>query len=221
MMPGRLTRFLGIRFRCFGRDECGVSAVEFALILPMMITLYVCGIEISQAISASRKVTLVSRTIADLVSQEASITDAGMKNIMDAATAVAVPFTATRKTSTGTEEAALTVTISGVKIDANGVAKIAWADTLTGKKQDLPGTTVHKEGDTVTFATCTACTKDQKPLDTPDTTLIWADVSYSWKPIVNFQGVLPSQITLKDQIFMRPRVTTCITRVYASKTISC
>ena len=53
----------------FAGDTKGVSAVEFALVLPLMLTLYLGGAELAQAISASRKVTLVSRTVADLAAQ--------------------------------------------------------------------------------------------------------------------------------------------------------
>ena len=50
-------------------DERGVSAVEFAMLLPLMLTLYLGAVEISQGIGADRKVTLTARTVADLVSQ--------------------------------------------------------------------------------------------------------------------------------------------------------
>ena len=44
------------------RDERGVSAVEFAMLLPLMVTLYLGGVEVSQAIAVDRKVTLIART---------------------------------------------------------------------------------------------------------------------------------------------------------------
>ena len=56
----RLWRLIG--------DERGVSAVEFALLLPLMLTLYLGAVEVSQGIRADRKVTLTARTIVDLVS---------------------------------------------------------------------------------------------------------------------------------------------------------
>ena len=45
-------RFLGL-----ARDQRGISVVEFALLLPLMVTLYLGVVEISQGISADRKVT--------------------------------------------------------------------------------------------------------------------------------------------------------------------
>ncbi|MDE2579497.1 MAG: pilus assembly protein [Hyphomicrobiales bacterium] len=51
------------------RDESGVAAVEFALILPIMLTLYMGMIELSQGFMASRKVVLLARTLSDSTSR--------------------------------------------------------------------------------------------------------------------------------------------------------
>ena len=56
------------------------------MLLPLMVTLYLGGVEVSQAIAVDRKVTLVARTLADLVAQATSITNADMTNILNAAT---------------------------------------------------------------------------------------------------------------------------------------
>ena len=65
---------------CAG-DQRGVSAVEFAMLLPLMLTLYLGAVEISQGVGIDRKVTLTSRTVADLASQVSSISNADMTNI--------------------------------------------------------------------------------------------------------------------------------------------
>jgi Flp pilus assembly protein TadG len=77
--------------RRFTADTQGVSAVEFALLLPLMLTMYLGGSEVANAVATSRKVTLVSRTVADLASQSASITDISMTNILNASAAVISP----------------------------------------------------------------------------------------------------------------------------------
>ena len=78
-----------------GRDQRGVSAVEFAMLLPLMITLYLGVVEISQAVGIDRKVTLTTRTVADLASQVTSITNADMTNLLGASSSVISPYDAT------------------------------------------------------------------------------------------------------------------------------
>ncbi len=64
---------LSQRVTRFRHDERGVSAVEFAMLLPLMITLYLGTVEISQGVGIDRKVTLTTRTVADLASQVSSM----------------------------------------------------------------------------------------------------------------------------------------------------
>src|SRR3954467_11498234 len=117
----------------FQHDERGGSAVEFAMLLPLMITLYLGGVEVSSAIAVDRKVTLVARTLGDLVAQATTVTATDMTNILNAATTVVQPYSSSL----------IKVTVSSVAIDANGVAKVAWSDTKNG--------TARAAGSTVTL----------------------------------------------------------------------
>jgi Flp pilus assembly protein TadG len=83
-------------FASFARDRRGVSAVEFAMLLPLMITLYLGSVEISQGVGVDRKVTLTARTVGDLASQVSSINNADMTNLLNAATSVIAPYDATK-----------------------------------------------------------------------------------------------------------------------------
>src|SRR5205085_2933884 len=76
----------------FAKDERGVSAVEFAMILPLMLTLYLGGVEVSQGVSIDRKVTLTARTVTDLVSQVSSIDVTGTSAVLGAAASVLAPY---------------------------------------------------------------------------------------------------------------------------------
>ena len=159
-------------------DERGVSAVEFAMLLPLMLSLYLGAVEVSQGIGADRKVTLTARTICDLVSQVSSIGNADMTNALNASSAVMAPFPITN----------LKVTVSSVKIDAAGKATVDWSDTLNG--------TARTTGSTVTLPAA---------LNVANTSLIWSEVQYTYKPVIGY--VMTGTLTLKDQIYMRPRLS--------------
>ncbi len=170
--------------RNFRRDHRGVSAVEFAVLLPIMLTLYLGGSEITQAITIKRKTTLVTRAIGDLVAQDVSITNAEMTQIMSATTSVLSPY------STGT----LKIKVSSITIDSNGVAKVAWSDAF----QD----TARAVNETVTLPT---------GLNIANTTLIWAEASYAYTPPIGY--AITGAITMTDKLYLRPRLVNSISRV--------
>jgi Flp pilus assembly protein TadG len=184
MLRSAIMKFVPQRMTRFAQDERGVSAVEFAMLLPLMTTLYLGGVEVSQGVSIDRKVTLTARTVTDLVSQVASINNAGVNNVLTAATAVLSPFPTINAK----------VTVSVVKIDANSNVTVEWSDTLNG--------TARTKGSAVTIPAA---------LKIPNTSLVWGEVSYSYKPVVGY--VLTGTLDLKDAIFMRPRLSETVTRV--------
>src|SRR5476651_2814009 len=81
------------RFR-FARDQRGVSAVEFALLAPVMIGLYLGCVEISQGVAADRKVSMTAAALANLTAQVTTISSTDMTNILDASSAIIVPYSA-------------------------------------------------------------------------------------------------------------------------------
>jgi len=160
------------------RDQLGVSVVEFAMLLPLMLMLYLGAVEISQAVAIDRKVTLTSRTVADLASQASLIPSSDMSNILKASSAVIVPYDATK----------LKVTVSEVTIDNNGNATIAWSCTLGG--------TAHAVGSSVSLPAA---------LDVANTSLLWGEAAYTYTPAVSY--FVTGTLNLSDQIYMRPRLS--------------
>jgi Flp pilus assembly protein TadG len=178
--------FVALRRRLaqLARNRDGVSAVEFAMLLPIMITLYFGTVEITQGLSIDRKVTLAARVAADLVTQAASIDTAGVNGVFQAATAMIVPY------PTGS---ALTVTITAVSIDDQGKATVAWSESLNGTKKTV--------GDPVTLPTGLVVNKTQ---------LIWSEVQYTYTPTIGY--VITGPVPLHDQIYMRPRLSERVCR---------
>jgi Flp pilus assembly protein TadG len=181
---------LSLQAKRFLDDKRGMSAVEFALVLPLMLTLYLGSTEVSQAISANRKVTLVSRTIADLSSQVSTISNATMTDFLMASSAIASPFSS----------ANLKVTVSCVAIDSTGKATVSWSETLTGTTRST--NSAHAANAAVTLPGA---------LNVANTALLWSEVQYTYTPTIGY--VITGPLTLKDQMYMRPRLTDgCVTR---------
>ena len=55
--------------RSFLRARGGATAVEFALLLPFLLLLYLGGFELTQALSTYRKLTDTTAELASIVSQ--------------------------------------------------------------------------------------------------------------------------------------------------------
>jgi len=171
------------RLARFVHDRRGVSALEFAMLLPLMMTLYLGSVETSQGIAASRKVTLTAHTLADLSSQYTDITNADMSNILNAASAIMAPYPV----------AGLQAVMSELSINAQGQASVVWSDTLNG--------TARSVGQVVNIPSALAV---------PNTYLLLSEVQYGYNPTYGY--VLTGTLTLSDQMYMRSRQSTSIAR---------
>ena len=164
--------------RRFARDKRGVSAVEFALIAPLMIGLYLGCAEISDGVGADRKVSLAAATLANLASQVTTISSSDMTNILNASSAIAAPYAANKMKSV----------LSCLKIDSTGKATVAWSATLNGS--------VRAAGQVVTIPSALAV---------PSSQLLFAEVSYAYTPTVGY--TITGTLNLSDQMYMAPRIT--------------
>lgn len=76
----------------FARARSGVAAVEFALILPVMLVLYFGMVEVTTALTVQRKLGLLSRTLADVVGRSTNIVNEDLPKIFNAANGMMYPF---------------------------------------------------------------------------------------------------------------------------------
>jgi Flp pilus assembly protein TadG len=177
---------LGFRayLRRFARDREGVSAVEFAIILPFMLTLYLGGVELGDGLAIQFKTTVAARTVTDLASQYVSIDNANMTSILGAASTVVTPYSATN----------MVVTLSEITFQSNGSGKVIWSDSLNG--------TARVVGSSVTMPT---------NLQTNGITLLYGEVTYPYTPAMGY--VVTGTINIFQSIYFYPRLSSTITRV--------
>jgi Flp pilus assembly protein TadG len=189
----------------FTGDSEGIAAVEFAMILPLMMLVYMGVLELSQGYQASRKAALVARSLADVVSQASTtISSTDMANFRKTANWIMAPF----KIGSGQ----LRVTLSSVLFTTTGAppvkALVDWSVSYEGLKQRRACSTPLTQ---VASTVAPALTNIPSGLVASGSTIIVADIAYDYKPLLagdNFQsfgGGAIGSITLKQTAFMRPR----------------
>jgi len=70
------------------RQQKGLAAIEFAMVLPVMLVMLMGTIEVSNLLTAERRAGAVASTLADLVARDDSITQAEVTDIFFAAESV-------------------------------------------------------------------------------------------------------------------------------------
>lgn len=182
VMSALAARFTS-RLSQFCSERRAIAAVEFAMLLPVLVSLYLGCVELSRGIAADRKVTLVAHTVADLATQFTDIADSDMSNILNASAAIMAPYASS----------SLQAVVSELAIDNKGNATVVWSDTLNG--------TARTVGQAVTIPSTLAV---------PNTYLVLGETTYNYDPIFGY--VITGTLTLTDKIYMQPRVAVCVTR---------
>jgi hypothetical protein len=194
-----------------------MSAVEFGLLAPIMVGLYLASVTFSQGIAIQRKATLAAHAVADLVSQGTAINnDDEIKSILNAVDRIIEPYPKEK----------LKITVSQVTIDAEGVAKIQWSDSRN--------TTQRPQSQVVTNdipASFRACAVAVAPCY-----LLWGEAEYDYVPVLGKSDVPPgsppgtpgtvhfylmghkfTMPALREQSFVRPRQSASVTQAWAGK----
>lgn len=158
------------------RDDSGLSALEFALVAPVMITMYMGAVELSHALTIDRRVTSVASAIADLVAQSEEISSSDVDDIFAAASTIMLPYSADP----------ISIVVSSVVADEENKTTVAWScahnGTARAEDEELP----LPEG-----------------LTQPFSSVIMAEVSYIYTPPVG--EFVTGGITLTDTFYLRPR----------------
>jgi Flp pilus assembly protein TadG len=172
----QVSRFRAAATR-FLRDRKGLSAVEFAIMLPFMLLMYLGAFEVCQGIATQRMVTLTAATVANLTTQYASISQsAEMPDVLNASAIVMTPY----------PSGPAVVTVSLVSIDKSGNATVAWSQSLHGAPRAVGSPIAVPAG-----------------LNVPNTNLVFGETSYPYVPLMDFLKL--GTMNLYSSVFMLPR----------------
>jgi Flp pilus assembly protein TadG len=179
----------------FRHDAGGAAAIEFAFIAPLLITLWLGTMEISQGIEVNKKVGRTASTIGDLISQKNPITMDEMKDIMNIGEAAMQPYNRDMPT----------MIVTAINIDASLAPTVVWSY----QGDDGVFTTPYADGSSVTVPV---------NLLIADTFLLKVETSLEYRPITTWSikktktdanGAYAS-IDMAESYFMRPRVSPTI-----------
>ena len=161
----------------FSRDSRGVSAVEFALIAPLLFLLLFGEFTLCDAYSAKRKLTIAAHTVADLVARQVSVSSTSLTSIMNATAQIAAPYDLSK----------MVIVVSEATTDASGNSTVTWSGALHG--------TALTAGSPVTLPAGIA---------QPGTSLIFSTVTYSYTPVLGQS--LFGTMTFSSAFYMSPRM---------------
>lgn len=172
--------------RRFIRENGGLAAIEFAFILPVMVIMFLGTVEVSNYVTAARRVAAIASTGADLAAQDASLSNADMNDIFGALTTIMDPLA----------PAVAKIRITSVVADANGTTyRVAWSDA----RNDVPRTV----GSVVSAADFPA------GLLAAYQGAIMCEVTYGYDPMF---ATFLTRTELTDKFYLKPRKSLTVTR---------
>jgi Flp pilus assembly protein TadG len=181
-------------------QESGIAAVEFAMILPIMVVLWIGGVEVTGALSVDRRLNNLASSIGDLVARDKELTHADVDKIFDIATGAMYPYCREPHTMAACLSAGLKLRVTEISIDDDGAAKVYWS------RAKGTGLTAHP-----TNGPMNAYVPETLRVD--NTHIVMAEVFYTYSPAVGY--VITGDLELEDRMFFVPRlaakVKLCVT----------
>ena len=115
--PARLLAALSL-----AGDRRGVAALEFALVAPLLLSLYFVTMEVAQAIETNKKVSRAASMVADLVTQQQTITKSELEAIMTIGVSTIQPYNRSQ----------LSIAVTAIEItdESSPQKKVMWSRKL-------------------------------------------------------------------------------------------
>ncbi|MGV2974243.1 TadE/TadG family type IV pilus assembly protein [Roseibium alexandrii] len=175
----------------FRRNEQGVAAIEFAMILPFMLVLMIGMVELTDALNADRKVSRMANAVTDLVAQAQTVTRSELNAYLQLGETILKPYPSDD----------LTFVIAGVTFQANGVPEVDWSYQ---RKAGVGGPASDWSAGDEPPITLPAT------LVSPNTSIVVGAVTLGYAPplagIFTQYYSRDSVITLSDTYYLRPRL---------------
>jgi Flp pilus assembly protein TadG len=160
-------------------DRRGVSAIEFALIAPVLILAYVGVVELANLLTINRRVSMVASTAADLTAQVKQVSSGNLSDIFAASGKILWPY----------DSKPLKIMLSSVVADKNNNGKVDWS--CSNKGAGRPKNSAYTVPPGLTQA---------------DNSVVVAEITYEFKPLLGLDEIFsPGTFEMKRTFYNRPR----------------
>ena len=217
----------------FIKNSQAVAAVEFALIAPILLLLFVGTVEISLLVSVDRKISRTSSAVADLIAQGDNYTTAdgiaNLRSIFGVTERIMYPY------SDRIPCVVISIVEAQAESDTNGDGSIDGDDDVVARvRLSFDNKTASADYTSPPSGQCdrnsASLTDDENArqvrvidsvfplpdaINTHGSVLVIGEVEYDHKPIIGFVSTKgggnvefdKASITLGDRIYLRPRKT--------------
>lgn len=159
----------------FRKRDDGVAAMEFALVLPVLLIILMGTIEFSNVLMVERKLLNAMQSVADLIGKETDVSDADLDEIFYAAQLVMYPYASSN----------MTIGVASVRYDDDtGTPTLDWSDSWNGGSVQNPTTLAAGRG-------------------SAGESIIIVSGSYAYTPLSTL--VITSSFSLGETSYVRPR----------------
>jgi Flp pilus assembly protein TadG len=169
--------------RRLGADARGVAAVEFALLVPILVLLYFGMAELTQGALAERRAQHTASSVSDLVAQDSTITAAQVDDVFDVGGAIVYPFPTT----------SLQMRVTSITTDSHSNATVDWSRASGGMTALTKGSSITVSSNIISASQ----------------SVIRAETTYVYTPAIGL--IIKAPITFHETSYSRPRLSNQVT----------
>jgi Flp pilus assembly protein TadG len=172
------------------RDNRGLAAVEFAMVVPIMFFLFVGAVEFSQALTVDRRVSQSASSTADLVARVDKFNNTGeVDNVLKIVEQLMAPY----------DLAPLTVSVISVQAKQKGTSgaaemRVSWSRNNKGQTP-YPANSIYSH--------------IPEGLLAAGESVIVGEASYNYTPLL-FNYFIKTAFTMEERFYLKPRQKACV-----------
>lgn len=184
-----MMRLFRSRAASMRRDDSGVAAIEFAMIVPLLLLMLFGIVDVANYFAVDRKTSQVAQMVSDLTSRYTSVQESDVTNFFTIAGAMVTPY----------DKGQLKASIHQIYLDPNTkTAKVVWSrgsvPLAKNAVYSVPTGLVGKDASGNWLA---------------NQYLIVGDVNYKYVPTIGWV-LSKAGVTASEIAFTKPRQMTCV-----------